>query len=77
MKADVKANLSLPDKNEQVITLLLKHLTMFWLCVEQLDLLTGEVFIWLDVTVCAMSKEYLMNVHVPCKVKPANKVRVK
>lgn len=35
MKADVKANLSLPDKNEQVFTTRLQHLTLFLPPIEQ------------------------------------------
>lgn len=34
MKADVKANLSLPDKNEQVFITSSQYLTMFLLCIE-------------------------------------------
>lgn len=34
MKADVKANLSLPDKNEQVFITLSQHLTLFLLRIE-------------------------------------------
>lgn len=35
MKADVKANLSLPDKNEQVLAILLRYFTLLCLCIEQ------------------------------------------
>lgn len=80
MKADVKASLSLPDKNEQVFNTL-QHI---WPCsvevlnsLSVLHLLAGEMFIWLDVTACATSKDCLINVHGLCQVKPANKVLVK
>lgn len=60
MKADVKANLSLPDKNEQVF-ITRSHLTPSRCVSNHLSrhrFLTGDVFIWLGVTVCATSKDF-------------------
>ena len=45
MKADVKDNLSLPDKNEQVFIIRLKAFDPLLNSLSCLDLLAGEVFI--------------------------------
>lgn len=61
MKADVKDNLSLPDKNEQVLVSPTDARPRSASNPPAPELLTGEAFIWSAVTACATSKDYLMN----------------